>query len=59
MRYTYFLVILGLAMVSCQAPSEATNEVTPAPLYDYDVEEKIAEMGLILKEPSPRIQGKR
>ena len=55
MRYTYFLVILGLAMVSCQAPSEATNEVPPAPLYDYDVEEKIAEMGLILTEPSPPV----
>jgi len=48
-----FVVILGL--ISCQPQNEAAKKLQTAPLYDYDVERRIEELGIELKEPGPPV----
>ncbi len=49
----YFLLAIGLT-VACQPRNESTQQVEKD-LYNYDVEKKISELGITLKEPSPPV----
>jgi len=51
MKYLVYSCVLGLGMISCRQ-HEASKKSQMAPLYDYDVEKRIEELGIKLKEPS-------
>jgi len=51
MKTTIWALFL-LVMVSCAA-EQANNQQTSVDLYDYDVEERISELGIELREPAP------
>jgi len=45
-----FILFFIICLASCQEKSSQTTEIIN--LYDYDVEEKIASLGIVLSEPS-------
>ncbi|MEM7367545.1 MAG: RidA family protein [Bacteroidota bacterium] len=51
MRRYLSCICLSLCFLACQSPGqEATSSTSEAPLYDYDVEERIKELGITLPE---------
>jgi len=54
MRIHFFSILAILLIDSCNQPQQAdVNTISqPIELYDYDVEQKIKSMGIVLKEPS-------
>ena len=49
-------LILMLVALACSTPkAEPVLDAPKADLYDYDVEARIAEMGITLKEPAPPV----
>lgn len=48
MKYT--ILLLSLLLLSCNSGNKDTPPVEP--LYDYDVEERIAQLGITLSEPT-------
>ena len=53
MKNFLFLMLSGL-FISCQQPTDKAP-ASAMDLYDYDIESKIEEMGITLKEPSPPV----
>ena len=55
MKHSIYLAILVAAFAACTPVAEPSKETVQEDLYTYNVEDKIAEMGLTLKEPSPPV----
>lgn len=51
----FLLLTIALAVVACQPQPKMDDSVKSADLYDYDVETRIKELGMQLKEPSPPV----
>lgn len=55
MRGFVISIILGMTLGACTVPEASSDHQQEAQLYSYDVEERIAEMGIVLSEPSPPV----
>ena len=57
MRNSVTITLLALFVVACHHTHEHTHDVpnSVTSLYDYDVEEKIASIGITLQEPAPPV----
>ena len=55
MKRLIFLLLIAVGIDSCQPKSDVPVSTIPEPLYDYNVEEKIQELGIKLKEPPPPV----
>lgn len=54
MKNFLFLLVLSI-FVSCQQKTDNEKTIEALDLYDYDVEIRIEELGIELKEPSPPV----
>lgn len=48
MKYSFF--VLSILLLACTSTNK--NDVPAEPLYDYDIEERLSELGIILVDPS-------
>lgn len=53
--FVFFLICSVSYAFSQQEGMAATEEEQPVELYDYDVEERISSLGIILTEPAPPV----
>lgn len=51
MKNIFLLVVLAITVFQCTAPVENTEKATKESLYDYDVEERVKELGIELTTP--------